>query len=453
MARYTNRILGTQITNMTEAKSPERSYNILVLGLERKGLPAPLEPLKAQNFSICFERYGTACRFQEFDGVIMFQGIFEKFEDRGSAYKSYFVHDYDVDELDKRKKEAALLLGQGGFLCFLLTDPFIDRDDRRDFSATDLAKYHLNHSNFHRNNYRNRVAHVTPVIDEFRRFLDVFGAANSYFRNFNNALDCRPLAKVDDENVGLLIEQSEYFLPSLVPDARMEVINEYFHLLADAITSVHNKLHQTVPDWVAVYQFKEEDALLEERSALIVKVSDIDRRLAQLTQYKASLVHSGPQLVADVSAILETALGTKVNATDEFREDVKLLDDNDNVIGVCEIKGINRGVKRENINQTDSHRERSGFDADFPALLIVNTGIKSARSIDEKDQEIAAEQVKHAVHMRVLIMRTFDLLGLLRLVLAGDLSTQDARSQVLSSIGWLRVQSDSVQVLTGQLRE
>lgn len=433
---------------MTEVENIERNYKILVFGLERKNLPVPSEPLKSQNFSIFFEKFGAACRFQEFDGVILFQGIFENFEHKSSGYESYIKHSYDADELDKRKKEAALLLRQGGFLCFLLTDPFIDMDGNRDFRATDLAKCHLNYSDFYRKNFRKRIAHVTPVVDEYKRFLDLFGAANSYLSNLNKKLDCRVLARVNNEDVGLLIDQAEYFLPSLVPDARMEVINEYFHLLADAITSVHNKLHQAVPDWVAAYEFQEEQGLFEERTALTNRVADINKRLAQLTQYKASLVHSGPQLVADVSTILKAVLGVGIDATDDFREDIKLMDDDNNVIGVCEIKGINRGVKRENINQTDSHRERSGFNATFPALLIVNTGIKSARSIEEKDQEIAAEQVKHAAHMRILIMRTLDLLGLLRLVLTGKRTTQEARSLVLSNVGWIRVQSDEIHVLS-----
>src|SRR4051812_45121486 len=109
---------------------------------------------------------------------------------------------------------------------------------------------------------------------------------------------------------------------------------------------------------------------------------------------------------------------------------VKLIGEDGKVIAVCEIKGINRSVKRENINQTDSHRERSGFDEGFPALLIVNTNIKSARSLAEKDQDIAVEQVKHAVHMHVLIMRTIDLLGLLRLVLCAKQTPETARALV-----------------------
>jgi hypothetical protein len=148
--------------------------------------------------------------------------------------------------------------------------------------------------------------------------------------------------------------------------------------------------------------------------------------------------------------MLEDALGLTVDAADQLREDVKLLDENGKVVCIGEIKGVNRGLKRENINQTDSHRERSGFDGSFPALLVANTNIKSARSVAEKDQEVAAEQIRHAVHMRVLIMRTIDLLGILRLVLAGKLTKPAACSLVLSSVGWLRVQSDEVRILTGE---
>lgn len=435
---------------MTETAPSERHYNVLVFGMEKLNLPMPSEPLKTRNFSVFFEAYGTPRRFQEYDGVVIFQGIFEKFECHSNYVRSYYSHQWDADELDKRKKEARLLLGQGGFLCFVLTAPFIDRDDSRDFSATDLAKYHLNHSHFYRENFRDRVTHVTPTLDEFKRFLDAFGAASTYFKNHNDSLECRVLAKVGQVPVGLILERSEYFLPSLVPDRRPNVVSEYFELLVDAITSVHNKFHVVLPEWATQFQFPEEVSLAEERAALSDAMLRIDQRFEQLTEFKASLVQTGPELVSNVSAMLAAALGTKVDNVDEFREDVKLIGEDGKVIAVCEIKGINRGVKRENINQTDSHRERSEFDADFPALLIANTNIKSARCLAEKNQDIAAEQVKHAVHMRVLIMRTIDLLGLLRLVLCGKQTPETARALVLSSVGWLRVDGDEVLVLTGE---
>lgn len=435
---------------MTETESSERQYNVLVFGLEKLTLPVPSEPLRTRNFSISFEAFGTPYRFQEFDGVVVFQGIFEKFERKSNDMGSYLNHVYDVDELDKRKKEAQLLLRQGGFLCFLLTDPFIDRDGGRNFSATDLAKYHLKHDRFYRENFSNRVAHVTPMLDEFKRFLEIYGAASSYFANNNDSLECRVLAQVEQVPVGLLLERTEYFLPSLVPDPRPEVISEYFELLIDAITSVHNKLHVVVPEWATAFQFSEEILLTKERTDLLVEATRINQRLEQLTRFKAALVQTGPELVSNVSAMLAAALGTKVDNVDEFREDVKLFGDDGKVIAVCEIKGINRGVKRENINQTDSHRERSGFGEGFPALLIANTNIKTARSLKEKDLEIANEQVKHAVKMRVLIMRTIDLLGLLRLVFCAKQTPETARTFVLSNVGWLRVKGDEVLILTGE---
>lgn len=435
---------------MTETAPSARQYNVLVFGIEKLRLPVPSEPLRARNFAIFFEAYGTPRRFQEYDGVVVFQGLFEKFERKSNYIDSYLSHVYDVDELDKRKKEARLLLGQGGFLCFLLTDPFIDRDGSRDFSATDLAKYRLNYSRFYRENFRDRAAHVKPTLDEFKRFLDVFGAASSYFKNHNDSLECRVLATVEHVPVGLLLERAEYFIPSLVPDARPEVVSEYFNLLIDAITSIHNKLHIVVPEWATAFQFPEEVSLAIERAALLDAISGVDQRIEQLTGYKAALVQTGPELVSHVGVILTAALGTKVDNVDEFREDVKLIGEDGKIVAVCEIKGINRGVKRENINQADSHRERSGYDAGFPALLIANTNIKAARSLAEKDQAIAVEQVKHAVHMRVLIMRTIDLLGLLRLVFSSKQTTETARALVLSNVGWLRVDGDDVSVLTGE---
>jgi hypothetical protein len=435
---------------MTETAPSERQYNILAFGIEKLRLPVPAEPIRGRNFSIFFESYGTPRRFHEYDGVVVFQGIFEKFERKSNYMDSYLSHEYDVDELDKRKKEARLLLGQGGFLCFLLTDPFLDQDRGRDFSGTDLAKYHLNYSHFYRENFRDRAAHVKPTLDEFKRFLEVFGAASSYFKNHNDSLECRVLATVGQAPVGLLLERAEYFIPSLKPDARPEVVSEYFNLLIDAITSIHNKLHVVVPDWAAEFQFSEEALLAKERAALLKEISGIDHRLEQLTAFKAALVQTGPELVSNVSAMLTAALGLKVDNVDEFREDVKLIGEDGKVIAVCEVKGINRGVKRENVNQTDSHRERSGFGAEFPAILIANTNIKAARSLAEKNQEIAAEQVKHAVHMRVLVMRTIDLLGLLRLVLGTRQTPESARALVFSNIGWLRVEGDDVSVLTGE---
>jgi hypothetical protein len=435
---------------MTETEVVERQFNVLVYGLERKNLPVPSEPIKSRNYSVSFERFETHRRFQEYDGVIMFQGIFESFQQKNGFDGAYLEHTCDRNELDKRKKEVDLLLGKGGFLCFLLTDRFLDDYHGRDLRTTDLAKYFLNCEYLFRKNFPKRKTEINSVINEFKSFLEHFGAANSFFENHNNTLEFHLLAehKIYKKPVGMILNRSEYYLPSLTPDRRIEAIQEYFEILVDAVTSVHNKLHQAVPEWVAAFKFDEEPRLIDERASLMDKVKNIDQRIDELTQFKAALVHSGAELVADVSAALEAALGIKVDAIDDFREDIKLIGDDGNALAVCEIKGINRGIKRENINQTDSHRERSGYDEGFPAILIANTNIKQARSIAMKAEDrVDHQQVRHAVHMHVLIMRTIDLLGLLRLVLSGKLTQLQACNLVLSNVGWLRIQSDEVQIV------
>ena len=74
---------------MTETVPSERQYNVLVFGIEKLRLPVPSELLRARNFSIFFEAYGTPRRFQEYDGVVVFQGIFEKFERKSNYTNSY----------------------------------------------------------------------------------------------------------------------------------------------------------------------------------------------------------------------------------------------------------------------------------------------------------------------------------------------------------------------------
>ena len=155
-------------------------------------------------------------------------------------------------------------------------------------------------------------------------------------------------------------------------------------------------------------------------------------------------------MVKDVRAVFEGLLGLTIDVNDEFREDFKLLSSAGKVLALGEIKGVNAGITREHVNQADSHRVRSGFPDGFPTLLIVNSGIKSSRTIAEKAKNVPArEQIAHAVYMRVLILRTIDLLDLLRLVLAGKLSQTSAVEAVLISVGWLRIEGETMKIENG----
>jgi len=446
--------MSLEIPNMREEKKEkERSYNTLVYGIEKRGLTAPTEPLLLRNFSISFEPFNTSRRFNEYDGVILFQGIFERFEWESGYMNRHLKHSCDTNELDKRKKEAQLLVENGGFLCFLLDEVFVDREDGREFIGSDLAKYYLNYSDFYRKNFMQRIAHVDVKSDDFRQFLSVYGAASSHFHHYNKYIEWRVLAEAAGRVVGMIINRNKYFLPTLIPDNRPEVIKEYFTFLVGGLTSSYNKLQQTLPDWIEEFSFDEEAGLSTEREKLEFRISEIEIRHNILSRYKSILALSGDELVASVSKVFVDGFGIAVDTKDELREDFKLLDDSLKPICLCEVKGTNTGVKREYINQADSHRERSNFDAKFPTLLIINTHIKNARSVTEKDQEIANEQILHAVKMNVLIMRTIDLLALLKSYFNGKLKLEEVKDLFTNNSGWLRVSGDENVVVTGNTPE
>lgn len=434
---------------MTEIQE-ERTYNVLIYGIEKKALKAPREPVRTRNFCLYFEPFSTQRRFQEFDGVVLFQGIFEHFEWKRGLMDSYLEHSCQNNELDKRKKEAELLLGGGGFLCFLLSQPFIDREDGKDFRGSDLSKYHLNYSSFYRENFQQRIAQLSIKSDEFRKFLEIYGAASSHFHHYNQSIEWHVIAEAAGRVAGMIINRTEYFIPTLIPDNIPEVIQEYFTLLADALTSTASKLHQELPSWVAQFSFLEETQLDSELTALEARMAVIAQRKAELSRYKSILALSSNALVASVVDVLVHGFGIPVDTHDELREDFKMLDDKGQPFCLCEVKGTNKSLKREHLNQADSHRERSGFQEDFPAVIIINTHMKNARSVVEKDQEIAREQILHARKMSVLILRTIDLLRLLRLHLNRQTTLPEVKNLLTQNSGWFRVNDTGWTIVTGE---
>ena len=431
------------------ATPPEepQPLNILVYGAEKKGIFAT-KSLPGRNYTLHFEPFDTVRRFQEFDGLIVFQGIFEKIKFRTVQWSGEQIveHSFDKNELDKRIKELRLLRTKGGFACFLLCEPFIDhRDDSGsgDLSQTDLVKYFLTPDGLYRHNFQNRVPHVTPVLSEFKRFLDLFGAADSWFEMAHQlASHVKPIATVQRQVVGMILARQFFCVPSQIPENGGSRITEFFDLLTDALVSVFRKQTFEIPAWADAYKFDEEKVALSRKTTLTEELSSLDAEIDSFRRFKRVLINDGDELVDDVKLVLEKGFGIAVEGIEEFRDDLKILGDDGNPVMFVEIKGTNRGVKREHVNQADSHRERADLAATFPSILIMNTSIKNARSLEEKDEAVASEQVKHAKHLNILILRTLDLLHLLGLFKRGQVSLGEVRRLFMTRAGWLKVTED-----------
>jgi hypothetical protein len=116
-------------------------------------------------------------------------------------------------------------------------------------------------------------------------------------------------------------------------------------------------------------------------------------------------------------------------------------------LALVEVKGTTKGIKREYINQVDSHRERNELPPSLPGILLINIEM----SIEGITQRLATtvdnEQIKHAQNFNVLIVRTIDLLFLMKR-LENDPERKNKLLSLLSSGGgWLRADSKGYELM------
>lgn len=428
----------------------DKVERIMVYAPEVAGLTPPQDCISHRNFRLEFEPFDTKRRFNEFDGVILFQGCFEdvgrETDWRGYGYDTLR---YDKDELDKRLNETKLLLKQGGYICFVLCGRFVDGDNER-WVNTDLTKIYLNLRSFYRDDLSTRTTAIRCVRNEFNRFFEIYGAARATFNNLNENIDIKPIATLGSNLAGMIMWDERFFVPALLPENVDDRVSEFFTLLADALVATRRKLVFEVPDWADKLLFPGEPSLREEKANAISRIEEINAEIDIFRNYKKALVQGDEQLVDTVTDILEKGFGFKINRLDEYREDLKILDDEASPLVFCEVKGVNRGVKREHVNQADSHRERADLPASFPAILIINTHIKNARDLDEKDKDVPMEQVLHGKQNNVLIVRTLDLLRLLCLKMERDIPKETILDLLRTSGGWLRVADGEWTIIEGQ---
>jgi len=288
-------------------------------------LPVPAVSIESSTFEVTFADYRTNERFNQYDGVILYQGIFETFVVH-KGYSTYTEHACDRDELDKRKKELSLLIRAGGFVCFLLHIPFEDRVEGRSVEGTDLCKWALNRPHLYRKNFGSRFSHINIVQAEFQRFLEIYGAASSYFNNLDQGLEWTDIARANQSPVGMILNRQMYFVPTLIPDLQEDRVNEYFTFLCDAVISTHKKQRRTLPSWIENYTFDEELSLKQELTALQDTRSQVMGALDTFVAYKSILALNSDALVASVTDVFRLGFRIDVDEIDELREDIKLID-------------------------------------------------------------------------------------------------------------------------------
>ena len=145
--------------------------------------------------------------------------------------------------------------------------------------------------------------------------------------------------------------------------------------------------------------------------------------------------------------VLENFFGLKVDPTDQNREDAKILDDQGDVLAIVEIKGTTKGIKREYINQVDSHRERNELPLSMPGVLMINNEMSIEGITERLATAVDDEQIKHAQNLNILIVRTIDLLFLMK-HLENDPERKNKLINLLTAGGgWLKADSQKYEMI------
>lgn len=140
----------------------------------------------------------------------------------------------------------------------------------------------------------------------------------------------------------------------------------------------------------------------------------------------------------------------QLNVTDveDFKEDAMIRNEAGEVIIVVEVKGTKGGIKRKYINQLDSNRERVGLDTATPGILIINDQMGVESVTKRQKTSVAEEQIAHSKNMNIILLRTIDLLFIVRKFEKKSNRRDDFINLCMNGGGRLLIEDESIKILT-----
>jgi hypothetical protein len=419
-------------------------WKICAYGFDKIGFSIPTVPARLPGRELHFVGFQSASRFEEYDGIIVPQGIFESFH-TGHAWGQgdYTEVRYDKAMLLERERQVRNLFSQDKWICFLV-DKIIDKAgylhyEQDDVSDTDLCKRVLNGLGMGRKRTEG-AAYVEATQSEFDKYIKKYGVAKTIFLlPVDREPERRVLARIGDLAVGIEVLNLAFFLPFHSTHKTQETANEIVELITEAVLDYRQKNAIPLPGWLDEMRFEPEKRLAGDLALTLERLAQLQTELQEWKLYKAVLTTSGENLKTRINLILESYFGMKVDPTDEGREDGKILDDDGRVLAFFEVKGIKKGVSREHINQVDSHRERAGVDSSISGVLFINNQMDLPGIEARQKTSIVEEHIRHAAKLGVIIIRTIDLLYFMKHVESKP--EKDRKGELLRFLkqggGWL----------------
>lgn len=260
--------------------------------------------------------------------------------------------------------------------------------------------------------------------DEFANYMHDFGISQTCFWNPRGDHKPRILAVTNPHRIVAAELLGQFFflpLPSIAKN-KSDLVG-LVTKCTEAILDYKRRNDLYLPAWVEEIEFPSENRLRAEVTRFEQEIVQRLEELSKLRRYKGILSTSGKTLNSLVVEILREHFNLNLHSKEEYIEDAIIFDGEKHLF-VVEIKGVNGGLKRDHVNQVDSHRERLGISPEVPGLLILNDFSDVDSVAERKAKAFDESHIRHAQKLNIKILRTTALLEIIR-AFEGDIDRGD----------------------------
>jgi hypothetical protein len=403
-----------------------------------------LHVLECDGLSLHDEPLGADLSFLDFEGLVTFAGVYETIHE---SYMSRRMQCTAKADLDLRQREIFSLLGSQKFIIFLVSNIPRCLDSYPVEADSDLFRSIVLSCGIDWNSRKTPYPAVKSIVPEFRDYVARYGTGYAFFHIDDEHKEwIKTICTGNDAIYGIsLLGDQLFFLPCVTPQNHQQALDIVVAAIQAAI-AYRRRLSQEMPEWTTEFSFEKESQLRYQVIDLRKQTSQIEGQIDSYISFKGALCYRSDPLVEVIRKILNHFSDIALTIDDKCIEDATIRDEQGQTLAVVEIKGVNKNITRENINQVDSHRERLSLPPTTPGILIMNT-LMGVNSIKEKDQQPHPDIIQKAVLDRVLLVRTLDLLRYADGIDKGIFSKEAFKKVFLTESGWLKVENDTFQIV------
>ena len=380
------------------------------------------------------------------DGVIIPQGIFEEI----NSQPSRFVGPRTTVSVAKpllleRERQLFNLLRAGKWVCFLvgeIVDEVSQGIHSEPIHDTDLCKRILNAFAVGRRRkyqlYTGTRRQVKAREKEFESYVRAYGTPTTVFEFPHlHPIERHVIVEFGQQAVGIELDAQLFFLPFHSRRKDFPTALAIAQTVARSISQYRNNRIVDIPRWVDELKFKNEEDLYLEINSLLEKVNRLESQLLSWKDYKSILTTSREQLRNKVVVILESVFDLQVSQ-EENRDSLIVTDHDRRPILMMETRSAEGSVEKAFIDEIHEHRKIAGLPASMPALLLINSDMLIHDVAKRAEARVPGEVASYAKTLNVLIVRTIDLLLLMRQLEKDTRRGGKLTRLLLSGGGWLK---------------